>query len=188
MNSEEIIKMYKSGKSMRQIALEFDTNHKLISRILKGKNIQTRKPKNLIGVKKFECDNERLYNNMATHLRFNVSYEWLMQFKDFKKLQLLNKCITDRSGRWDVDTKWYKDYLIKFYDDIQFNRIYEIWVDSKFEPYKRPSLDHIVPKAKGGTNDLENLQFLSWFENRCKNDMTQLEWDEIKKNINKYFV
>ena len=36
--------------------------------------------------------------------------------------------------------------------------------------------------------DLENLQFLSWFENRCKNDMTQLEWDEIKKNINKYFV
>lgn len=54
--------------------------------------------------------------------------------------------------------------------------------------YKRPSLDHIVPKAKGGTNDLENLQFLSWFENRCKNDMTQLEWDEIKKNINKYFV
>ena len=78
--------------------------------------------------------------------------------------------------------------MIKFYDDIQFNRIYKIWVDSNFEPYKRPSLDHIVPKAKGGTNDLENLQFLSWFENRCKNDMTQLEWNEIKKNINKYFV
>jgi len=39
--------MYKDGKSMRQIALELDTNHKLISRILKGKNIKTRKPKNI---------------------------------------------------------------------------------------------------------------------------------------------
>lgn len=34
--------------------------------------------------------------------------------------------------------------------------------------YKKPSVDHIIPKAKGGTNAIENLQFLSWFENRCK--------------------
>ena len=84
LDKELICKMYKDGKSMRQIALEFETNHKLISRILKNENIQTRKPKNLRGVKKFECDTERLYNNMATHLRFDVSYEWLMQFKNFK--------------------------------------------------------------------------------------------------------
>ena len=188
LDKELICKMYKDGKSMRQIALEFDTNHKLISRILKGKNVQTRKPKNLRGVKKFECDTERLYNNMAIHLRFDVSYEWLMQFKDFKKLQLLNMCISERSGRWNVDTEWYKNYLLKFYNDIQFNSIYEIWVNSNFEPYKKPSLDHIVPKAKGGTNDLENLQFLSWFENRCKNDMTQDEWNILKSNIEEYLI
>ena len=51
LDKELICKMYKDGKSMRQIALEFDTNHKLISRILKGKNVQTRNPKNLRGLK-----------------------------------------------------------------------------------------------------------------------------------------
>ena len=94
MNKELICKMYKEGMSMRQIALEFNTNHKLVSRVLKKENIQIRKP----------------------------------------------------------------------------------------------SIDHIVPKAKGGTNDLNNLQFLSWFENRCKNDMTQNEWDILKNNINKYLI
>ena len=79
LDKELICKMYKDGKSMRRIALELDTNHKLISRILKGKNIQTRKPNNLRGIKKFECDNERLYNNMATHLRFNVSCEKVIE-------------------------------------------------------------------------------------------------------------
>lgn len=64
---------------------------------------------------------------MATHLRFDVSYEWLMQFKDFKKLQLLNDVITDKNGRWNVDTKWYKEYLLKFYNDKQFNSIYHKW-------------------------------------------------------------
>ena len=188
MDKDLICKMYKDGKSMRQIALEFDTNHKLISRILKGEEVQIRKPLNIRGKKKFECDNERLYNNMATHLRFDVSFDWLIQFKDFKKLKLLNDVITDRSGRWSVDTEWYKEYLLKFYSDNQFNLIYNRWVESNFEKYKKPSLDHIISKAKGGTNDLNNLQFLSWFENRCKNDMSQEEWNILKSNIGEYFV
>lgn len=188
IDKDLVCKMYKDGKSMRQIASEIGTNHKLISRILKGKNIQTRKPTNLRGKKKFECDTERLYNNMATHLRFEIDYKWLMQFKDFKKLKLLNDVIASRDGRLDVNTDWYKEYLIKFYSDKQFNSIYNKWCLSGYEKYKKPSLDHIVPKAKGGTNDLNNLHFLSWFENRCKNDMTQNEWNKLKSNIEEYFV
>ena len=188
MNKDKIVKMYQDGKSMRQIALEFGTNHKLISRVLKGEDIQTRKPLNIRGVKKFECDNERLYNNMATHLRFDIDYKWLMQFIDFRKLQLLNDAITNRSGRWEVDTEWYKEYLIKFYDDKQFNSIYHKWCLSGYEKYKKPSIDHVISKAKGGNNDVENLQFLSWFENRCKNDMSQEEWNNLKIKIGEYFV
>jgi len=188
MNKELICKMYKEGMSMRQIALEFNTNHKLVSRVLKKENIQIRKPKNLRGKKKFECDKERQYNNMATHLRFDIDFKWLMQFENFQKLKLLNDVITNRNGRWDVDLKWYKKYLLKFYNDKQFNLIYCNWCENKFDSYKKPSIDHIVPKAKGGTNDLNNLQFLSWFENRCKNDMTQNEWDVLKNNINKYLI
>ena len=78
--------------------------------------------------------------------------------------------------------------MLEDYNDDQFNRIYESWINSGKEKYKKPSIDHIVPKSKGGTNDIENLQFLSWFENRCKNDMTQTEWDNLKLNIKEYFI
>lgn len=188
MNEKEIVELYQSGRTMRSIASESGTNHKLISRILKRNGVQTRKPKNLRGLKKFDCDIERNYNNMAKHLRFDVTVEWLMQFSDFSKLKLLNEVITNRDGRWNVSTEWYKKYIEKFYIDSQFNAIYYTWLVSGKSKYKKPSIDHVTPKAKGGTNDLDNLQFLSWFENRCKNDMSQEEWDKLKTNIQEYFI
>ena len=188
MNEAYIVSLYESGKSMRSIALELQTNHKLISRVLKKSGVQVREPKKMRGVKMFDCDIRRKYNNMATHLRFSVSVEWLMQFEDFSKMKLLNNVITNRSGRWEVSTEWYESYIEKFYNDVQFNLIYTAWLDSGKQPYKKPSLDHITPRAKGGTNCIDNLQFLSWFENRCKNDMTQGDWDALKANIREYFV
>ena len=125
MDVDLIVELYEKGDSMRSIADKLDTNHKLISRILKKSGVQTRRPKNLRGVKKFNCDIERNYNNMATHLRFDVSVEWLMKFNDFDKLKLLNNVITNRSCRWDVSSEWYMSYIERFYDDDQFNKIYE---------------------------------------------------------------
>ena len=188
MDNDLIVELYLKGESMRAIADKLETNHKLVSRVLKRNGVQTRKPKNLRGIKKFDCDIERNYNNMVTHLRFDISIEWLMQFTDFSKLKLLNEVITNRSGRWDVSSEWYKSYIERFYNDEQFNAIYTTWVDSGKLKYKKPSLDHIKPKSKGGTNSLDNLQFLSWFENRCKNDMTQGEWDNLKLNMKDYLI
>lgn len=111
-----------------------------------------------------------------------------MEFPDFSKLKLLNNVITKRDNRWNVSTEWYKNYIERFYNDEQFNSLYLSWVESGKIKYKKPSLDHIVPKSKGGTNSLDNLQFLSWFENRCKNDMTQDDWDNLKSNIDEYFI
>lgn len=188
MDDSVIVDLYLDGKSMRRVADILGTNHKLIARVLKRSGVTPRTPKNLRGVKKFDCDLIRNYNNMAIHLRFNVSVDWLMQFDDFEKLKLLNEVITNRSGRWDVSTEWYKNYIIRFYADEQFNSIYADWVKSEFLRYKKPSLDHINPRSKGGTNDPSNLQFLTWFENRCKNDMDQSEWSAMKVNIWEYFV
>jgi len=33
---------------------------------------------------------------------------------------------------------------------------------------------------------LDNLQLISWLENRAKIDISQVEWNKIKSNINYY--
>ena len=153
MDVDLIVELYKKGDSMRSIADKLGTNHKLISRVLKKNDIQTRKPKNLRGVKKFNCDIERNYNNMATHLRFDVSTDWLTQFNDFDKLKLLNDAITNRSGRWDVSTEWYKSYISRFYYDEQFNKIYLAWLSSGKLKYKSTNNRQLITVRT--TADLE---------------------------------
>ena len=128
-----------------------------------------------------------LYKNMASHIRFDVSAEWLSQFEDIEKLKFLNRCISKRTERFDVDTDWYIAYINRFYSDEQFNKLYDKWLGTG-DAYLRPTIDHINPKANGGNNTLDNLQFLSWFENRAKNDMPQVEWQRIKNNIKDYLL
>jgi len=128
-----------------------------------------------------------LYKNMSSHIRFDVDAEWLSQFEDIEKLKFLNRCISKRSSRFEVSTEWYKAYILKFYNDRQFNAIYSRWIDSD-NGYLRPTIDHINPRANGGSNEISNLQFLSWFENRAKNDMPQDEWNNLKSNIQDYLV
>ena len=84
---------------------------------------------------------------MAKHIRFDIDYIWLMQFEDINKLKTLNRCISMRDKRWRMDTEWYKKYIIKFYYDPQFDFIYRKWIESDYEYYMRPSIDHINPRA-----------------------------------------
>jgi len=134
-----------------------------------------------------KASSEMVYRNMAAHLRFDIEWKWLARFDDVEKLKCLNDCITNRSGRFAVDTGWYREYIKKFYSDRQFNEIFSLWIGSK-EKYLKPSIDHINPVSHGGTNEISNIQFLTWFENRCKNDMTQKEWDDLKNNIDQYLI
>lgn len=188
MDEVMICKLYKNNESMRSIAVKYNTNHKLIGRILKKNGIATRKPKNLRGKRKFPCDIDLKYNNMIAHLRWDIKLKWIKKFDDFEKLKFLNRAIANRDGRYNFTKTEYEKYIERFYKDEQFNKIYNKWIGNKNDKYLKPSIDHIVPRSKGGNNKLDNLQFLTWFENRCKNDMAQDEWSTFKKNMKEYLT
>ena len=180
---------YLSGMSLRKTAKKYNTNHHRIKRILDKNNIEIRQPKCTRGLRKYENSKIAKYGNMKNHLRHDVDLEWLCKFEDFDKLKFLNKQITNKDGtRFCNDKEWYKSFIEKFYYDNQFNNLYQKYLSSNKDKYKKPSLDHILPRAKGGTNDLFNLRFITYLENMCKRDMTIEEWENIKNNIQEYFI
>lgn len=203
---KKICNEYRIGiDSLRDVAKRLNTNHKLVSRVLKRNNIKIikalRKPlsdehkkkikeksKNRCYTKGWKMPKKAVYKNMASHFRFNIEYEWLLQFEDLEKLKILNKSISKKRDIPNLNIIFYKKFIMKFYYDKQFNLIYNKYIQEGRKKLLKPSLDHIKPKSKNGSNKLNNLQFLTWFENFCKRDMLQTEWNDIKNNIEKYFI
>lgn len=114
-----------------------------------------------------------------------LTLDYLLQFKDWKKFSFLHKVMMKNIGLGKIDKNYYFSFIEKFYNDNQFNTLYNNWLKNKDDKYTfydlyRPSLDHILPKSKGGTDSLDNLQFLTLFENLSKRDMTMAEWEEFK--------
>ena len=120
---------------------------------------------------------ETLFKNMKAHLKPDVDLEWLMKF-ELPKLMSLNKMV--RNDRVDVTREWYVKYIERFHDDPQFNKVYETWLASNKEHLAQPTLDHMLPISRGGSNDVDNLQVISWIENRMKSTMTKEEWISFK--------
>ena len=123
-----------------------------------------------------------IYKNMLTHIRWDISLDFLTQFDNIEKLKCLNKMLFKRTPE-NFGTKNYKLFITKFYYDEKFNKQFNYFSESK-NKWDMPSLDHIIPLSKGGTWDLDNLQILSWFENRAKCNMDNQEFDIM---IDKYF-
>ena len=121
-----------------------------------------------------------LYLNMLTHMHWTVDLDFLTQFDDIERLKALNRLLTRDRVSEHFDTAKYMRFIEKFYHDEKFIRQLELFAESN-NKYDRPSLDHIIPLSRGGTWDLDNLQIISWFDNRAKCDMTQDEYEAMKK-------
>lgn len=204
MDIDKIKKMYvKDQMSLREIAKILGTNHKLISRIIKREGIEITKRSKLraftdehrkkisesskgragvwLGKKMPESTNRK--NMVAKLSRPLVTVDTLFKYKDFDKLKFLNRVISRHRKEFQCDEN-YIVYLDKFYFDETFNLLYENWIQSGKNKWFMPSIDHVKPKSKGGVFDLSNIQFLTWFENRAKAEMTQEEWTNFKKQTN----
>ena len=129
---------------------------------------------------------EQNIKNMKGHLKYDVSFEWLNSFEDIRKLQYLNISLSRKRDCEGFTTELYIEFIEKFYNDEKFSYLYDEWIKTN-DVWIKPSLDHIIPKSKGGKlNIITNLQFISWFENRAKFNLTQEQWNKIKEKIDEY--
>ena len=132
---------------------------------------------------------------LATTTVKDLTEEYLLKFNDFDKFLFIHRSITHTINLINIDISNYKEYIEYFYYQNQFNKLYSFWKKQErlnvFYDWAKPSIDHIIPKAKGGTNELNNSQFLTTFENLSKRDMTMEEWNNFKKITNthsNYFI
>jgi hypothetical protein len=180
---KKIIKLYTvNDMTLSQIGIIFSENHKLIARILRRNGITVYR-------KNISSKRENKLKYIIGNLKYNVDIEWLASFKDIEKIIFLNrarKTMFRYIPTGKLTTEFYISYIEKFYYDKKFNYLYKKWISSG-DRWIKPSLDHKIPLSKGGTNDLKNIRFISWFENRAKYNMDYREWENIKKRIHEYF-
>lgn len=200
MDTEKIIYLYtKEKETLREIAKLLNTDHHKIKRILLKNNIpitrkgRKRKPfteehkrkisESSKGRKCYWTEHnvtmEMRYKNMLNHMQWKVSLEFLLKFDDIGKLKMLNRMLSRKRVSEHFDTFKYKAFIEKFYNDKSFLKCYENYLITK-NMYDKPSLDHIIPLSRGGSWDLDNLQIISWFENRAKYNLTEEEFEEYK--------
>lgn len=144
------------------------------------------------------CGCDRKKQAFLKTTKLEISEDFINQFEDLEKYLFLHKQLTLVSGKTagTYTLQEYKEDILYFYNDIQFNKVYEFWQNHQkeeetFYDLAKPSLDHIIPKSRGGSNKKENLQFLTVFENLAKRDMTQEEWNNFKektKTSSQYFI
>ena len=200
---QDVIKLYTEDMwTLRRIADKHNTDHHRIKRILTKNGIKTTREGR--SRKEFTDEHRRkiseaakgrpcwskgkkmstdaVYKNMLTHLQWDVELEWLQRF-DIDKLKILNKMLSRKRDSATFDTDKYMAFVEKFYDSKCFNDSYDLYIKHNRNSWFRPSLDHIIPVSKGGTYDLDNLQVLTWAENRAKCNMNNDEWNVLVEII-----
>ncbi len=206
MEDTEIVRLYQDERwTLRRIADKDRSNHHKIRRALARHGIKPRSKKEagIRGPVSAETKEKMSIARLAYFAKGNKPYNLgrkasddrrriniaarmgsLLDFKKYpvyERLLFLTKYIAKHRKHLGQNDATRKDFLDKFYHDSQFHRLYDAWVASGKSKWYRPSIDHITPISRGGTFALDNLRFITWFENRAKADMTLPEWESFRR-------
>lgn len=201
MNEQEIVKLYQIEKwTLRRIAGQFDTDHHTIKRVLARHGVELSRDRIRIPFSEEHRKNigaksrgRRPWSkglimpesfcraNMKGRLRTAIDLD---VYEDFGKLKHLTKLLAKRKSHLGGSDQSRKAFLDRFYFDEAFNAVYDAWIASGKNKWYYPSLDHKHAKSNGGNWALNNLQFITWFENRAKAEMSVEEWDAFRASTN----
>ena len=148
---------------------------------------------------KTSCGCDRKQRAFIATIKQKLDLNDLNFCKDnFEKFLLIHSILTNVTNKYYLNCS--KEEYLKavqyFYYDKQFNAIYNFWQsnrnrDKTYYDWAKPSIDHKIPQSRGGTDELNNLQVLTVFENLTKRDMTWEEWKIFKKSTkthSDYFI
>lgn len=205
-----VITTYKPGEtSLRKVAELCRTDHHRVKRILDKNNIPIIKAKSKrcekyqkqIDVK--ESYEKRLQSINTTNIsdidirlfkamsckNDKLPLEFLLtNFSDYDKIHTLTEIRRSCCDKRNINKESIElqNYYLKYYNDPLFDRLYKQYLDNNKDKWYKPSLDHITPVISGGNNSLDNLEMMSWFENKSKGKKTKDEWIKIKELIFKF--
>ncbi len=187
------IGLYGNGLTLRQIADIYETNHHSVKRYLvkNGVQIERRYRSNVTDESRAKMSQsavarggehlkgpkqaDQIFRMQATKLGTDRD---LSCYTDREKLMLLTRYTSKHEQLRSVRF----EFIDRFYNDPQLSAIWVEWKTHGECKWWRPSLDHKTPISRGGTFALDNLHFLTWFENRAKAEMTEEEWTKFQKD------
>ncbi len=199
----DIINLYTIKRdNIKNISLKVGVSSKVIRRILIENNIKLDGIKNrfyrvltkehkqkisrsLIGkpshMKGKKMDFEKRIKN--SEIQLGIKNFSLLEFTEYNKFRFIMKWVR-RYSISKMGEEYVYNFITLFYYGEKFNLIYNKWIRNK-NKWIIPTLDHIIPLSRGGDFfNLDNMQILTWFENRAKAEMTQKEWEDFKKTTN----
>lgn len=136
----------------------------------------------------YTCGCARKERAFLASCREGISQDFLNNYSNrFEEFLCIHKILTSVTDKYytDCPIEEYEQAIRAIDDSEQFHSIYKFWrqndKDDTYYDWAKPSVDHIIPKSKGGTNHISNLHVVTLFENLCKRDMTWEEWTKFKE-------
>lgn len=196
----EMVKLYNENDyTLRQIGKHFNVNHHKVRSILGEQGVKITRRNRLY---EFSDEHRRKISKASKgrpgvwkgktlsrdHRIKNITARLsdidVTPYKDLDRFVFLSALYSKRKPYYEAAKVSRQMFLEKFYYDAVFNKLYDLWTLAEKCKWHRPTLDHKTPISKGGGWTLDNLQIMTWFENRAKADMTQREWEQFRTKNN----